>query len=66
MLYLDGIVALVWTFPGWVLSPEVFRGAALLQTTIIIATIRIAARIIIVAKTCQPCQPAGANFPGWC
>ena len=48
MLYLDGIVALVWTFPGWVLSPEVTRGAALLRTNvIIIATIRIAARIII-------------------
>ena len=47
LLYLDRIVALVWTFPGWVFSPEVTRGAALLQTTIIIATIRIVARIII-------------------
>ena len=46
--YLDTVVALVWIFPGRILSPEVTRGAALLRTNvIIIATIRIVARIII-------------------
>ena len=21
---------------------------------------------VLVAKTCQPCKPVGAIFPGWC
>ena len=36
--YLDTVVALVWTFPGWILSPEVARGAALLPDHIPITT----------------------------
>ena len=53
--YLDTIVALVWTFPGRIFSPQVIRGAALLQTTVINAII-IACLITWLIKRVNPTE----------